>query len=93
MRRAGPIERHTITPHAQFEMRRRGIDAETVEYVLSAPEQRIPVRAGRDVLQSRLAFGGVTYLIRVFVDIDCVPAEVVTVYRTSKIDKYWRADR
>ena len=29
------------------------------------------------------------YLVRVFVDIDRDPAEVVTVYRTSKIDKYW----
>jgi hypothetical protein len=31
------------------------------------------------------------YLIRVFVDVDCDPAEVVTVYRTTKIEKYWRA--
>ena len=29
------------------------------------------------------------YLIRVVVDIDRHPAEVVTVYRTSKIPKYW----
>ncbi len=30
------------------------------------------------------------YLVRVFIDIDRSPAEVVTVYRTSKIEKYWR---
>ena len=30
------------------------------------------------------------YLIRVFVDLDNDPAEVVTVYLTSKIKKYWR---
>jgi hypothetical protein len=29
------------------------------------------------------------YLVRVFVDVDRQPAEVVTVYRTSKIYKYW----
>jgi len=31
-----------------------------------------------------------TYLLRVFVDVDRVPPEVVTVYRTSKLPKYWR---
>jgi hypothetical protein len=34
------------------------------------------------MLQSRIAFTGKMYLLRVFVDIDCDPAEVVTVYRT-----------
>jgi hypothetical protein len=29
------------------------------------------------------------YLVRVFVDVDRDPAEVVTAYRTSKISKYW----
>jgi hypothetical protein len=44
------------------------------------------------VLQSRLvdADAGTEYLVRVFVDIDRRPAEVVTAYRTSKIAKYWR---
>ena len=30
------------------------------------------------------------YLVRVFVDIDKRPAEVVTAYRTTKLAKYWR---
>jgi hypothetical protein len=47
--------------------------------------------AGQDVVQSRIALAGKTYLLRVFVDIDRDPAEVVTVYRTSRIAKYWRA--
>ncbi|GAG48402.1 unnamed protein product, partial [marine sediment metagenome] len=34
-----------------------------------------------------------SYLIRVFVDGDRKPAEVVTAYRTSKIDKYWGQDK
>jgi hypothetical protein len=33
-----------------------------------------------------------TYLVRVFVDVDRRPAEVVTVYRTSKMEKYWRRE-
>jgi hypothetical protein len=50
------------------------------------------VRPGRVVYQSRVEFGEPSqrYLLRVFVDIDRRPAEVVTAYRTSKIEKYWR---
>jgi len=62
-----------------------------VRQVLAAPEQRHAVRPGRDLLQSRIEFAGKTYLVRVFVDVDRDPAEVVTVYRTSRIAKYWRA--
>jgi hypothetical protein len=32
------------------------------------------------------------YLVRVFVDVDREPPEVVTAYRTSKLAKYWRAE-
>lgn len=58
--------------------------------VFAAPEQRIQMRPGREVLQSRIALQGKTYLVRVFVDVDRKPPEVMTVYRTSKIEKYWR---
>jgi hypothetical protein len=71
-------------------MRRRGIDIEMVRRVLETPSQRTAVRPGRDVLQSRLEIGGKDYLVRVFVDVDRDPAEVVTVYRTSNIGRYWR---
>ena len=63
-----------------------------VRAILLAPEQRMEVRPGRDVLQSKIYSGqpGKVFLIRVFVDIDRRPAEVVTAYRTNKIEKYWR---
>jgi hypothetical protein len=32
------------------------------------------------------------YLLRVVVDVDRRPAEVVTAYRTSRVSKYWRAN-
>jgi adenylyl- and sulfurtransferase ThiI len=86
-----PINDYSITPHAAFEMMRRGLTEEVVHQVLTAPEQRLNVRSGRVVLQSRIDFHDQTYLVRVFVDIEPRPAEVVTVYRTSKITKYWRA--
>jgi hypothetical protein len=90
---AAPITGYLITGHAAFEMRRRGIAESVVRSVLAAPEQRHEVSPGRDVLQSRVPSAGKTYLIRVFVDVDRTPAEVVTVYRTSRVAKYWRAQR
>ena len=45
------------------------------------------------MLQARIEFQGKSYLVRVFVDVDRSPAEVVTVYRTSNIAKYWGVGR
>jgi hypothetical protein len=73
-------------------MKRRQISEAEIAQVMSAPEQIETVRPGRVVYQSRVEMGEPAriYLLRVFVDVDRRPAEVVTVYRTSRIDKYWR---
>ena len=89
---AEPIIDYTISDHAVFEMGRRGLKKETIDGVLKNPGQRFDVRRGREVLQSRVQESGREFLIRVFVDIDRQPAEVVTAYLTSKIAKYWRAE-
>lgn len=74
-------------------MARRQITADEVAQVLSEPEQMETVRVNRVVYQSRIDVGDPSkmYLLRVFVDIDRQPPEVVTVYRTSKVEKYWRS--
>ena len=83
---------YIITDHAYFEMQRRDISEQIVRKVLGAPDQVEEVRADRRVYQSKIKFkdSDRIYLIRVFVDIGREPLEVVTVYRTSKIAKYWR---
>ena len=87
-----PIHEFVFTDHALSEMARRQISEEDVKTVLAKPEQTEMVRAGRAVYQSRLEMDEPPkiYLVRVFVDIDPSPPYVVTVYRTSKIEKYWR---
>ena len=87
---AEPITDYIISAHAAIEIKRRELSAETIDGVLKRPEQQVEVRAGRVVLQSRVQESGSEYLVRVFVDIDRNPAEVVTAYRTSKVLKYWR---
>ena len=54
------------------------------------PDSVRPVRPGRVVVQ-RLGLAGDPprrYLLRVFVDVDRRPPEIVTLYRTSRIEKY-----
>ena len=85
------ITAYRLSEHARAEMARRQIAESIVARVLKPPGQILPVREGRRLFQSKIEMGkpSRTYLLRVFVDIDRSPPEVVTVYRTSKIDKYW----
>jgi hypothetical protein len=87
-----PITDFILTGHALLEMERRGISANAVRLVLAKPEQMEMVRAGRAVYQAKIDLEEPpkTYLLRVFLDIDRYPPQVVTVYRTSKVEKYWR---
>lgn len=85
-----PVLDYAFSGHATEEMERRGLDKSSIQRILSNPEQRENVRLGRDVLQSRVDMEGRTYLVRVFVDTNQQPAVVVTAYRTSKLEKYWR---
>jgi hypothetical protein len=87
-----PITEYKLKDHARFEMTRRRITEAEVAKVLSAPEQTESVHVGRAFYQSRIEIGNPpkTYLLRVLVDIDRKPPEVVTAYRTSKVEKYWR---
>jgi hypothetical protein len=89
---AEPITDYVLSDHATTEIERRGLSRETIDTILKRPEQRVEVRRGRVVLQSRIPESGSDYLVRVFVDIDREPAEVVTAYRTSKVLKYWRPE-
>lgn len=81
----------TISEHAREQASRRGLGEATVLKVAQTPEQRIAIRAGREIRQSRIAMpaGGKLYLVRVVVDTGPQGETVVTAYRTSRIDKYW----
>ena len=87
-----PVQIFVFSDHAISEMTRRRISKDEVTDVLSKPEQSEQVRAGRTVYQSKFILGDPPkeYVLRVFVDIDHNPPQIVTAYRTSKIEKYWR---
>lgn len=80
-----------LSRHAREEVQRRNIPPGLVDAVLHNPEQTVPGHGGKQVYQSRLDFGGGdVFLLRAIVNDTVDPAVVVTVYRTSKIAKYWR---
>ena len=80
-----------LSNHAREEMERRGIPLALVESVLDSPQQVVIEKSGKEGYQSQIDFGdGRIFLLRVIVAYDVDPPVVVTVYRTSKIEKYWK---
>ena len=88
----GPLRKFLIKDHARSQMKRRQISEDQVRQVLTAPQQIIEKEDSCYIYQSRLHSleSGKERLFRVVVDTRPEPVEVVTVYRTSKIAKYWR---
>jgi hypothetical protein len=87
-------QRVVLTDHAAAEARRRGISEATVLRVATTPEQSLGVRTNREIRQSRVIdpASGKLHLVRVVVDLEGDADIVVTVYRTSKVRKYWRGE-
>lgn len=80
---------YIITEHAQAELKRRQITLAVLQDVLERPQQIVAAKQGRKAYQSKIEFTGQLYLVRAIVDDSVEPGVVITVYRTSKIDKYW----
>jgi hypothetical protein len=80
-----------LSAHAVRQAARRGIPERVVLRVANNPDQVVSVRNDREIRQSRVAIPGSdeTMLVRVIVDRQGTEDLVVTVYRTSKIGKYW----
>jgi len=84
-----PGKRIYISTHARFEMKRRGIKFGQVLAAIRNPGQILPSRKGRNIYQSKLG-GTRQFLLRVIIKEDKQACHVVTVYKTSKVSKYWR---
>ena len=79
-----------FSKHSLEQMERRGIRKDTVENVLTKPEQTKTYN-GKKVYQSVIKSEDKNYLIRVFVNTKTNPKLVITVYLTSKIKKYYES--
>ena len=75
--------------HAQEQLATRALPLYLVEMVLENPQQIVESEDAR-VYQSQFDYNGKMQLLRVVVNDQVDPMVVVTIYVTSKIDKYWR---
>ncbi len=75
--------------HSLQQMKQRGISQQQAEIVLAHPQQVIKEN-GKEIYQSIVNFENEgDYLLRIFVNATVNPKLVITVYRTSKISKYY----
>lgn len=81
---------YVLTEHARAEMLRRRILYQWIEATMAAPEQIVDGYGGRMVYQSRFKSSDKMYLIRLVVELRRETPVIVTLYKTSKIQKYWR---
>jgi hypothetical protein len=81
-----------VSPHAARQLARRGIPEGLAIQVALAPGQVVVVRPGRQIRQSIVSFSpsGSRYLVRVIVDVHGEDIRILTVFRTSRVAKYWR---
>ncbi len=55
---------------------------------MTDPGQVVDVENERKAYQSKITFKGKLYVVRIIVE-EADPLAVITVYRTSKAEKYW----
>ena len=77
-----------FSQHALEQMKARTISKETVENILTKPDQ-ITIHEDLTVFQGLEKGDKTLFLIRVFLNMRKTPNVIVTVYRTSKISKYY----
>jgi len=80
-----------ISQHALFEMQRRKIPEEALRAVVDSPQTRMASRHGREILQGIYfdAHLGKDMLLRVVGVYEPDGFKVITIYKTSKFDKYF----
>jgi hypothetical protein len=72
-------------------MTARNIPRETVLGIMENPQQTIAASHGRLIYQSQYfdLVEGKNMLLRVIVEPDILDPAVISVYKTSRIEKYW----
>ena len=80
-----------IKEHAIFEVERRGISKDFIQFVVNNPQQKLHSKKGRVIVQNKYYDQDEKkeMLIRVIGIETSERFEVITVYKTSKISKYW----
>ena len=80
-----------IKGHASFEAERRGIPEELIKSVVKNPQQKLRSKKKRIILQNKYydQVEKKEMLLRIIGIETSKNFNVITVYKTSKISKYW----
>jgi hypothetical protein len=81
---------YIISEHAKEQIEAREITFSDLLAVVKTPDQKFDFETDEAVCQSKVTFGGKIYLLRVFVNYQKNPPVIISAYRTSNINKYWR---
>jgi hypothetical protein len=83
-----------FSEHALFEIEFRKIKKEDIEHLIENPMQKMPSKNNRIIMQSRYYdnIENKEMLLRVIGEESENEFHVVTVYKSSKIEKYWKED-
>lgn len=84
------MTKYILTKHAQEEMAIRGIPESILDGVMQLPGEIVPEKEELVAYQSVIGFPEGPMLLRAIVADQDQPMRIITVYRTSKIEKYWR---
>ncbi len=83
-----------LTEHASFEAQRRNISEKLISSVVENPQQRLLSSKKRVILQNKYIDNNVgkEMLLRVIGKEKGDIFNVITVYKTSRINKYWKKE-
>ena len=80
-----------FSKHSLVQMQQRGIKIELAQSILDTPQQII-LEPDKKIYQSIIIFeDDGEYLVRIFVNTLKQPNFVITIYKTSKIEKYYES--
>jgi len=79
-----------IRPHAKKQLLERNIEEDLVLDIIKQPGQIVDSYNDRKVAQEIIEYAGEQFLIRIVYEETNSELQVVTVYLTKKIEKYWR---
>jgi len=83
-------EKIEFTKYAELQVQERNMSYKDILDTLKSPGQILSAKKGRKIAQKKLNRGGEEGLLRVIFEEKVDAKVVVTVYWTSKIEKYWR---
>ncbi len=80
---------YDISRHAEEKIRKRKIPSEIIDNIMQNPQQIIP-QERKCIYQSIVNHEGKEFLARIFVNTNGIKPKIITLYLTSKINKYWK---